>query len=404
MSSLSIILSIVYTIEAFEMLIFTLVTAVFLGVAALCVQDITRELLAPHMVAKPDDPVAGPLVTVIIPARNEASRIAACLNGLASQHYRSFEVIVVDDHSTDGTGEIARGFTAQLPLLEVASGAELPADWAGKCWACWQAATQARGEWLLFLDADVVPLPGLVGALVAQAAATQLDAITLMPLQRFGTLAERLLIPAFQTIMYGVYPLHEVSDRQKQPAFFNGQAILISRVVYATSGGHAAVRGSVLEDADFGARVKAAGYRILAAHAHGLLGVRMYDNWPSVREGLGKNAVAGYRSGGWRSGWVGFRQSLIGYAWLYLLGGGTAWWLTSGAPLGLVIALHGLALLAMTLGTTAWLFHRRYRASPLLALGYPIGLGLYYALALHGLFRVKSGLGVTWKGRVLSGK
>jgi len=344
------------------------------------------------------------LVTVIIPARNEASRIAACLNGLASQHYRSFEVIVVDDHSTDETGEIARGFAARLPMLEVINGAELPADWAGKCWACWQAATQAHGELLLFLDADVVPLPGLVGALVARATSSQLDAITLMPLQHFGTPAEWLLIPAFQTIMYGVYPLHEVSDPHKQPAFFNGQAIMISRAVYAASGGHAAVRDSVLEDADFGARVKAAGYRILAAHAHTLLTVRMYDNWPSVCEGLGKNAVAGYRSGGWRSGWVGFRQSLIGYAWLYLLGSGAAWWLTSRTPIGLVVALHGLVLLAITLGTTTWLFHRRYRASPLLALGYPIGLGLYYALALNGLFRVKSGLGVTWKGRVLSGK
>lgn len=386
------------------MLIFTLVAAVFLLVVALCIQDIVRELLAPQITENPQDSTSGPLVTVIIPARNEATRIAACLEGLANQYYHSFEVIVVDDHSTDDTGEIARSFAARLPTLEVASSAELPTDWAGKCWACWQAASQARGEWLLFLDADVVPLPGLVGALVARATTNHIDAITLMPLQRFGTLAEQLLIPAFQTIMYGVYPLHEVSNPQKQPAFFNGQAILIHQTVYTASGGHAAVRDSVLEDADFGAQVKAAGYRILAAHAHSLLTVRMYDDWRSVREGLGKNAVAGYRSGGWRSGWVGFCQSLIGYGWLYLLGAGAAWWLTNRAPLGLAVAAHGIVLLAITGSTTAWLFHRRYRASPLLAAGYPIGLALYYALALHGLFRVKTKRGVTWKGRVLSGR
>ncbi|MBC8160823.1 MAG: glycosyltransferase [Roseiflexaceae bacterium] len=381
-----------------------LVTLLFLFVVALCARDLDHELRAPLIVPRHGDPITGPLVSVIIPARDEAARIGACLESLTEQRYRSFEVLVVDDHSTDGTGAIARGFAERLPALHVLDGAELPAGWAGKCWACWQAASLSQGEWLLFLDADVVAQPDLIGALVARAGRAQLDAVTLMPLQRFGSLAERLLIPAFQTIMYSVYPLREVSDPQQAAAFFNGQAILIRREVYAESGGHEAVRGSVLEDADFGALVKAAGHRILAAHAPDLLHVRMYDSWASVSEGLGKNAVAGYRSGGWRSGWAGFRQSLVAYGWLYLVAGGVALWLIQGAPIGLAILAHGLALLAITIGVTGWLFQRRYRVSPLLALGYPFGLALYYALALRGLVRVQSGRGVVWKGRTLSGR
>lgn len=386
------------------MALVTLVTIGFLAIVGLSAQDVLRTLLAPQLGIPPTSRTHGALVSVLIPARNEAARISACLEGLAQQHYRSFEVIVVDDHSSDGTAEVVKQFAGRLPALSVLTGAELPSGWAGKCWACWQAAAQARGEWLLFLDADVAPQPDLLAALVERAEHASADAITLMPRQVLDSLAELLLIPAFQTILYGVYPLHVVSKASSGIGFFNGQAILIRRAVYAATDGHRSVRASVLEDADFGAQVKAAGFSILAAEAFDLLDARMYTDWPSVREGLGKNAVAGYRSGGWRSGWVGFRQTLIAYGGVYMLLAGALLWAGGAGVLGIVVLAHGLALQLVTLGVIGWLFRRRYNLSPLWGLGYPLGLTLYFALAFRGFIRVRSGRGVVWKGRVLSGR
>lgn len=387
------------------MLVIGFISLVFLAIVGLCAQDVFNELLAPALAPAVDARPASPLVSVLIPARNEAQRIGTCLAGLATHHYRRFEVIVVDDHSTDATAAVVGDYAPQLPTLAVVTSAALPAGWAGKCWACWQASAQARGEWLLFLDADVQPLAGLIGALVAYAERSGADAITLMPLLRMGSIAERLLLPAFQTMLYGVYPLRLVSDPRSPIAFANGQVLFIRRTVYDATGGHQAVRGSVLEDTDFGQRVKAVGYRLHAASARDLVTVRMYDDWASTVEGLGKNAVAGYRSGGWRSGWVGFRQALIAFGPLYMLGAGAALWANNPAtPLGPAALAHGVVLLAIMVGVYGWLFHRRYRIAPLWAFGYPVGLLLYYALALHGLVRVRTGRGVRWKGRVLDGR
>src|SRR5690606_33681105 len=119
-----------------------------------CAQDVWREYSEPRLAADPRLS-EGPLVSVLIPARHEAERIGACLAGLARQRYPHFEVIVVDDHSTDATAEVVRSFAGQLAALRIIEGAPLPNDWLGKPWACWQAAQQANGEWLLFLDADV---------------------------------------------------------------------------------------------------------------------------------------------------------------------------------------------------------------------------------------------------------
>lgn len=120
----------------------------------------------------------------------------------------------------------------------------------------------ARGEWLLFLDADVLPRPELLAALVARATTGQRDLLTLMPLLLLGSPAERIVLPAFFALLYGLYPLQLVSDPRSPIAFANGPCLLIRRAAYAAVGGHQAVRASILEDTELGQRVKAAGYRL----------------------------------------------------------------------------------------------------------------------------------------------
>lgn len=352
-----------------------------------CAQDVWREYSEPRLAADPRLS-EGPLVSVLIPARNEAERIGACLAGLARQRYPHFEVIVVDDHSTDATAEVVRSFAGQLAALRIIEGAPLPNDWLGKPWACWQAAQQANGEWLLFLDADVIPQPDLLGAVVAYAQSQRAEFLTVMPLQHLHSFAERLVLPTFLSILYALYPLAPVSDPRSSIAFANGQCLLIERRCYKRLRGHTAVRNSVLEDTDFGQIAKASGARIAAVNGAEQIAVRMYTDWPNLAEGLIKNAVAGFRSGGWRSAFVGLRQALI--AWLPW--GLLAVWLQGGALLWL-----GCALLAW--GSTAWLVWRRYRLNPAWGLLYPLGLSVYFGLTAIAVVRLSLGQGVRWKGR-----
>jgi chlorobactene glucosyltransferase len=382
--------------------VFLPISALCLLAAALCLQDVLRERLAPSL-APGARLGAQPLISVLIPARNEAERIDVCMAGLAGQSYRNFELLVVDDHSADATAAIVRGYAAQLPALDVLASAALPDSWAGKCWACWQAAGSARGDWLLFLDADVLPGPELLAALVARAEARSLDLLTLMPFQQLGSLAERLVMPAFFALLYGLYPLDQVGDPRAPIAFANGPCLLIRREVYFAVGGHQAVRASVLEDTELGRVVKAAGYRLEAAVAPGLITARMYTGWASLAEGLGKNAVAGYRSGGARSSWAGARLALMAFLpWYLLLAGALLALAHPGAPIGVVLMLHGALLAALAVGCWGWLARRRYRLAPWWGALFPIGLAIYFWLAARALLRLRSGRGVLWKGRTFT--
>lgn len=364
------------------------------------VQDVITTLRTPRLDPHPGLPDTGPLVTVIIPARNESARIGACLEGLARQSYRSFEVIVVDDDSSDGTADVVRRFAARLPALTILSSKGLPHHWAGKCWACWQGANRARGDWLLFLDADVAPQPGLLAALVQRATAG-CDMITLVPLIHLTSFAERLVLPPFIGLISAIYPFDRVNDPSSSLAFAIGQCIMVRRDVYAAVDGHRAVRGSVLEDMDLARLVKQSGYALEAAIAPDMLEVRMYNGWETLTEGLKKNAVAGYRSGGIRSGIMGLRLGLMAaMPWIMLV---------TGQVLPLIGDNHAQALtlagvVLLLISTLCWgaVVRYRFRISPLWGLLYGPGTAVYFALAAQALRQIRSGKGVEWKGRVFT--
>lgn len=371
-------------------------------VALWYLEDVLRFESMPQL--EPDEQaiLAGPLISVLIPARDEAARIGGCLDGLASQQYRHFETIVVDDHSSDGTAALVRSYSERVPHLAILPGAELPEGWAGKCWACQQATGRARGEWLLFLDADVLPEPALLATLAAHIRSAKVDLLSLLPLIQLGSFAERAVLPAFFQLLAQIYPFKLVNNPASPLAFAIGQCILVRRSVYEAVGGHAAVRASILEDMELARRVKQAGYRLEALAAPKLIAVRMYTGWQTLRDGLGKNAATGYRNGGLRAAWAGLRQGIMALLPLDLLAVGAALSVFQPQSLeGGIVALHGLLLLLVALVCRGWLAYRRFRVGALWGALFPIGTLLYFWVAIRAVVQLR-GKGVVWKGRIFT--
>jgi glycosyltransferase involved in cell wall biosynthesis len=227
-------------------------------------------------------------VSAIVPARNEEAVIAACVESLATQEEIA-EILVVDDQSSDRTGEIVRSFAAKYSNVRLLAAAELPAGWVGKNHAVWIGAKEARGEWMLFTDADAVHARD--SALKALAIAAENDAalVSFSPEQLMETWYEKAVIPYVFTRLSQRFRFADVNDSRNAAAAANGQFILIRRDAYDAIGGHASIAGEVLEDVALAARVKAAGYRLWFGSGKGIVRVRMYRSFAAMWEGWRKN-------------------------------------------------------------------------------------------------------------------
>jgi chlorobactene glucosyltransferase len=340
-------------------------------------------------------PQQQPHVSVLIPARNEASRIAGCLDGLVVQSYREFDVIVIDDHSTDGTAALVESYHHRLPALTIMRGEPLPYGWFGKNWACWQASKHAQGEWLLFLDADVVPDPRLLATLVATA--EQHDVVSLLPLNLVGSATERLVLPAFFGLLGAIFPLKEVNRKQSPVAFAIGQCLMFRRNVYDAIGGHRAVRASILEDMHLARLTKQRHFDLFVAEAPDLLAVRMYTGWYSVLEGLAKNAAAGARFGGAQGGLIALQRLLMHLLPVQLVLAG----LVVGSPMRESLLWMGLLLWAAASIVGGWVIRRYYRMHVAWGMFLPVGLLIYCLIAAYSFVRHWRGRGVWWKGRII---
>lgn len=349
-------------------------------------------------------PRVTPHISVIIPARNEEANIARCLDGALDQRYPSYEVIVVDDGSTDATPRILREYTARFAgRLRVISGRPLPPGWVGKCNACLHGAHHAGGEWLLFLDADTAPQPALLGALMAFVERNRLDVASVLPFNELVTWSERLVLPVFYQFALTAFPLQKnlSVEAPANTVIANGQCLIVKSSAYWSVGGHEAVKDKVLEDIEFAQALRRAGYRVGLATAFGQLRVRMYHDLGEVAQGLGKHAAAGRRASGWRAFWAVLRMSLTLLAPWPLLAFCLAQTIAQpNVPYtwpALVVAV--LAVLAV-LGFWAVRYRRWYDLPGWTALLAPAGWLIYLAIVVRGTLQVFFRRGVTWKERV----
>ena len=226
-----------------------------------------------------------PEVSIIIPARNEEASLASCLESLIGQTRVAFEIIVVNDHSSDRTSAIANSF----PNVKVMDAPTLPPGWTGKNNAMIAGAAEARGEWLLFTDADTVHLPGSLARALNEAKAGQAALLSYSPEQVASGFWEKAVMPVIFAELAAHYRPSEVSDPNSPAAAANGQYILIRREAYDAGGGHAAVADKILEDVELARAVKRSGHKILFRFGGDAVRTRMYRNFSQLREGWTKN-------------------------------------------------------------------------------------------------------------------
>jgi glycosyltransferase involved in cell wall biosynthesis len=232
-----------------------------------------------------------PLISILIPARNEEKNIGKCLNSVMQTKYPNCEVIVYDDESIDRTADIVKQY-ADIQLIR---GTKLPPGWIGKSYACDCLSKAAKGKYLLFIDADVEVTPNAIQAALQLLEAKKASMISCFPHQEMKSLGELLTIPLLHFVLLGFLPLIAVYKRPaKRYAAAIGQFILINRSAYDAIGGHAAVKDNVVDDMGIARKLKENGFITVAALSGNLINCRMYEKSIDAIRGFGKNLFKGF--------------------------------------------------------------------------------------------------------------
>lgn len=379
---------------------FTISTILFIG-GMVVISWLHSQYHLDIVVEPASPPLNAPLISVCIPARNEERNIRACVEAVLDQEYPNLEVIVLDDRSTDSTFEILRQIAARNDKLKVVSGSDLPAGWAGKPHALYQASASARGEWLCFIDADTFLAPEALSSCYAKALETRADMFTIMTFQILGSFWERTVMPLVMTALSVGFSPRKVNDPTTKDAIANGQFILVKRVVYDDIGGHASVKDSIVEDKAISEQVKWKGYRLIVADGTRMARTRMYTSLPEMWEGWTKNIYLGLRDRaallwlGVFGAFLAFMASVFLPVWSLL---GLIWYVQDGSWMALAVLLESLALWTHLVLARARVA-RGMEISPLYALTTPLGAGIFGAMMFASAWRVVSRKGVTWKGR-----
>jgi chlorobactene glucosyltransferase len=342
---------------------------------------------------------ATPLVSVLVPARNEEAHIERCIRSLLAQDYPRLQVIAVDDRSEDATGSILDRLAQSDDRLTVVHGAPLPPGWMGKAHAVVQGYREAKGDWLVFTDADTVHEPWLLSGIMAQMLPSPAAFATVWGRQRHPSLGVYLAnLGVFTCLLLMVDQRRFLNPRSRQ-SLVNGQFVIFAREVYEAVGTHAAVRGYSSTDVSLGYLAKLQGWMPLLFDGRDGLETTMYRTFREAFQGWTRSLVNGSWSSlgrGWGS--VMLLISLVGMWWLWVTP-----WLTMLRGLvaedGIMLAVGGLEALAglmiLRLLRGEWLT----AAKDLLAM--PAACLLFATMGLVGLARAWWRGGTVWKGRVV---
>jgi chlorobactene glucosyltransferase len=340
-----------------------------------------------------------PLVSILVPARNEQHRVLeACIRSILAQDYGRFEVIAVDDRSTDSTAAILKTLARSDERLHVVEGRELPPGWLGKPYAMQQALNHAHGEWILATDADMIFERSVLRTAIDRVVKAQGDALTLIPRFEAGSFWERVMIPTWTWVFLMFALFYLINDRKTDRAVGIGGFFLIRRTVLDRVGGYEGLKDEVMEDVRLAERIKHSGARLLMDQAPALIRTRMYKTFGEMWECSTKN---------WFSG--------VNFSLPFALFCVVSMYLVAVAPpviallaaVGLASGVRPDASLLLIPAALSWLLQvlvmaavgRLSEVSPVYALAVPLGLGVMYLMLFDSSVRITAGRGVKWKGR-----
>jgi hypothetical protein len=291
---------------------------------------------APRAAYGPDGPRPAAPVSLLVPLRNEAAGLPAFVPAMLRQG--AGELILLDDESDDGSGELARSLVAADPRARVVSGRPAPRGWVGKTWACHQLAAEASGAVLMFCDADVMLADGAAAAALAEMRRQDADVFSVFPRQITATLGEHLITPLIDDVLLCFLPFGLLSVPVPAAATANGSLLAFTRRAYADLGGFAAVRGEIIEDVALARRARAAGLKLGLVLGGGLVMTRMYDGYREACAGMARGLLP--VTGGSRSRLIlGAGWHLLAYTLPWAMAARRRAWLI---PLSLGVAERAL--------------------------------------------------------------
>jgi chlorobactene glucosyltransferase len=335
-----------------------------------------------------------PLVSIILPVRNQVKTVTDCTRSLVGLTYPNKEIIVVDGRSTDGTKEEIEKFSDQLKIIEEQP---LPQGWVGKNWACHQGYQKSKGELLLFTDGDSVHATDSLTRAVDYLCSEKADMVTLAPGTILRSFWEKALQPPIFLLIMILVGGKLVNNDKRENAIGNGQYMLFRREAYEKIGGHVAVRDKIVEDYSLARLLKKAGLRLRFVTAQDALGVRMYQSLGEIWRGWRKNF---YTVSEKRMLWKALARIVLMFTFLVL----PFATLLYGILLFPTNPLNPYLLSGAFMSSLLWLgiiiLDRSINVSSAYALLFPVAILIYIAIGVDSTFRGSMGYGFTWKDRV----
>jgi len=335
-----------------------------------------------------------PLMSILIPARNEEENIKRCIISLTKQDYENIEILVLDDNSTDDTARIVLELSQKDPRIKLYSGEPLKKGWLGKSYACWQLSKYAKGDYLIFTDADTLHFPNSISSSVACLLRYNLDALSVFPKEITVTLHERMIVPFGKYMILSFVPLYLIR-KSKSVLFCTaiGQFMLFKREVYKKIGGHKSIKSKVIEDIMISKQVKRCGYRFMIFDGRSNLYCRMYKNFREVVRGHSRTIFAAFDYNIYIITIAIILMSAIFlFPFIMLLVGILFDW---PAILINLIILQIIIILIPKI-----IFSIRFKCKAVDIILHPISMVYLIYIAINSIFNTKIGMGVNWKGRI----
>jgi len=340
-------------------------------------------------------PEPTPLISILVPARNEEVNIATCLESLQKQDYPNFEILVLDDNSSDNTANIVEQMAAKDGRIQLLRGDPLPKDWVGKPFACYQLAKQARGSWLLFVDADTTHTPYMLRSVLAQALRSKPSLLSGFPRQLAASLPQKVAIPVLYFVILSFFPLWWLQrSSEPKPSLAIGQFLLFPREEYWRIGGHERVKSRILEDVWLGVEVNRHRGRHVVVDLSPVVSCHMYHNVGAMWEGFVK--------------WIYSVASLSPAALFVMMITAYVFFLAPFYSLwnGLFVVAAPTSWRAIIIFQVTVIFFMRWRVDnrfkePVVStLLHPVGLAFLFLAAFYAVFQRAVGAGVQWKERL----